>query len=537
MTAPGGTPDASCDVVVAGGGLGGIYAVHRFRQQGLSVIGLDGADGLGGVWYHNGYPGARVDVDSVDYCYYFSPELFGEWKWSERYAAQPDLLRYLNYVADKFDVRRHFRLRSRVTSAIWQPAQSRYLVTTSQHETVSCRFLVMATGNLSAPRKPDFPGLDSFGGDWAQTSQWPEGGVGYAGATVAVIGTGSSGVQAIPAVAQAARHVYVFQRTPNYVVPARNGPLDGDAWDAVRADVPAARAQLFSRPAGTSITRGERRAADCTPAGRNAALEAQWLRGGQGFNLVFADQGTDKTANDYAADFARDQIRRTVRDPAAAEALCPFDHPIGSRRLCLDTDYYQTYNQDNVTLVNVRAEPIEQITPRGIQTAARQYDVDLIIFALGFHAFTGALDSAGIRNEAGATPTGRWTRGPRTYLGLMTAGFPNLFTPTGAGSPSVLANMMLGNEHHIDFIAECIGYMDDRGLSAVEPEAAAEDEWTAHVAQAASRLLRLQVRNYMVHVNADDGSRFFIPYAGGFDRYARHCDDVIDRGFAGFAFS
>jgi cation diffusion facilitator CzcD-associated flavoprotein CzcO len=529
--------DTLCDVVVVGGGLGGIYAVRRFHQQGLSVVGLDGADGLGGVWYHNGYPGARVDVDSVDYCYYFSPDLFGQWKWSERYASQPDLLRYLNHVADKFDVRKRFRLRSWVTSAIWQPERKRYLVTTSQQETLGCRFLVMATGNLSAPRKPDFPGLDCFRGEWVQTSRWPQGGVDYAGRKVAVIGTGSSGVQTVPVVAQSADHVYVFQRTPNYAVPARNGPLDEQAWSAIGADVPAARARLFSQPAGTSVIHGDRRASDCTPAERRAALQAQWLRGGQGFNLVFADQGVDRMANDYAADFVRERIRETVRDRAVAEALCPFDHPIGSRRLCLDTNYYQTYNQDNVTLVNVRTEAIERVTPQGIQTAARHYDVDLIVFALGFHAFTGALDSAGIRNETGAAPTDRWNRGPRTYLGLMTSGFPNLFTLTGAGSPSVLANMMLGNEQHVDFVADCIAHMDAGGLSAVEPDVAAEDAWTAHVAQVAARLLRLQVRNYMVHVNPDDNSRVFIPYTGGFDRYVKHCDDVVDRGYAGFVFT
>jgi cation diffusion facilitator CzcD-associated flavoprotein CzcO len=525
------------DVVVVGAGFGGLYAVYRLQRSGLSVCGFEGAAGVGGVWWHNRYPGARVDVDSVDYCYYFSPELFSEWKWTERYAAQGELLRYLNHVADRFGIRKAFTFNTRVAGAQWLPDRCRYRVTTSTGHTVTCRFLVMTTGNLSIARKPAFPGLDEFKGEWVQTSHWPDYPVEYAGRRVAVIGTGSSGVQTIPVVAETASHLYVFQRTPNYSVPAQNGPVDDALWTEIRADLRKARADLFSRPAGTRVPRGKRRASEYSHDERMAVMEAQWNYGGQGFNLIFADQTTNKEANDHAAEFVRMKIRERVKPPGVAEALCPRDHPIGTRRLCLDTNYYETYNRGNVTLVNVRAEPIERITSRGILTADRHYEVDLIIFALGFHAFTGALDSAGIRNERGLAPTDRWKRGPRTYLGLTTAGFPNLFTVTGPGSPSVLANMALGNEQHINFVAECIEYMANAGFTAVEPTLAAEDAWTQHVAECASALLRFRVRNYMVHVNADDQSRVFIPYPGGFDRYSRRCQEVAENGFEGFAFT
>ncbi len=525
-----------CDVVVVGAGFGGLYAIHRLRQIGLSVVGFEAAPSVGGVWWHNRYPGARVDVDSLDYCYYFSPKLFADWQWTERYASQDELLRYLNHVADDFGIRRQIRFGSRVTSAQWLPHRQRYHVTTEQGDSVACRFLVMTTGNLSVRRSPDFPGLNDFTGEWVQTSHWPEHEVDLRDRRVAVIGTGSSGIQAVPVIAEEARELYVFQRTPNYSAPARNGPLDVEAWRRIRKDVPGARAELMRRPVGTRVRRAERRAGEYSPAERSAAIEARWNFGGQGLNLVFSDQGTNQTANDYVADFVRERIRATVKEPRVAELLCPKDHPIGSRRLCLDTNYYETYTRDNVTLIDMRAEPIERITSSGIQTADRHYDVDLIVFALGFHAFTGALNSAGIRNARGAAPTDRWQRGPRTYLGLMSAGFPNLFSVTGPGSPSVLANMALGNEHHVDFIADCITYMLEEGYSTVEPTREAEDQWTEHVADCASSLIRLRVKNYMVHVNDDDQSRVFIPYSGGFDRYVRHCDEAKERNFAGFQF-
>ena len=526
----------SYDVIAVGAGIGGLYAVHRFRQQGLSVLCLESAAGIGGVWYHNRYPGARVDIDSVDYCYYFSSELFRDWRWSERYAAQPELLAYLNHVADRFDLRRHIQLNTRVTSAQWHHDEKRYEVGTQDGRRFFCRYLVMTTGQLSAARDPEFPGLKDFKGEWVQASHWPDRPVQIAGRRVAVIGTGSSGVQAIPVIAETAKHLYVFQRSPNFVVPAQNGPLDEAQWKKIGANVPAEREHVFGTPGANHRLRGPRPAAEWTPEQRQELLEAQWAHGGQGMNAVFSDQAINKEANDYVADFVRSKIRQRVKDPAVAELLCPYDHPIGTRRLCLDTNYYEAYNRDNVTLVNLRGNAIERITPTGIQTAdGKHYEVDLIVFALGFHAFTGALRDANIRNERGETVVDLWKRGPQTLLGIMTKGFPNLFTITGAGSTSVLATMTLVNEFHIDWVAECIAHMQRHGYATVEPKLEDQNRWTEHVADVASKILRRNVRNYMVHVN-DDGSRVFMPYVGGFDKYVKAVREHTADNYRGFSF-
>jgi cation diffusion facilitator CzcD-associated flavoprotein CzcO len=525
------------DVIVVGAGLGGLYAVKKFSQMGLSVLGLEQASGLGGVWFHNRYPGARVDVESLDYCYYFSPELYRDWQWTERYASQPELLAYLNHVADRFNLREKILFKTALTSAQWRPNTARYTVETSTGLTYTCRFLVMATGNLSAARAPDFPGLASFRGEWVQASHWPDRPVEIAGRRIAVIGTGSTGVQAIPVLAEQARHLTVFQRSPNFSVPARNGPLDTAKFQEAAADVPGRRRALLQTRAAISSNLGPSLPfAGYTPAERQDRLERQWALGGQGMNRVFADQGTDKTANDAVADFVRAKIRQIVKNPAIAERLCPYDHPIGSRRLCVDTDYYQTYNRGNVTLVDIDANPITRITATGIQTATTHHELDLIVFAIGFHAFRGALDHVQILNEQGETPTTNWHRGPRTLLGLMTSGFPNLFLLTGPGSPSVLANMVVMNEEHVNFCAGLIAHMQAHGYATVEPEPAAEAAWGETVAEAAAKLLRLGVKNYMVHVNADDGSRVFMPYVGGLDRYTEICSAITENNYHGFAF-
>ena len=530
-------PVQGYDAIVVGAGIGGLYAIHRLRQQGLTVLGLESAAGVGGVWYHNRYPGARVDVESCEYCYHFSDPLFREWKWTERYAAQPELLLYLNHVADRLDIRRHILFETRMSGATWHPEDAGYRVETSRGGRFTCRFLIMASGNLSAARKPDFPGLDDFAGEWVQTSHWPERPVAIAGRRIAVIGTGSSGVQTIPTVAAEAAHVHVFQRSPNYSVPASNGPPDEERFQAIGADLAGKRARLMSTRAGiTSGLPPMLTYAEFDDAERLQRLERQWAHGGQGMNRVFTDQGINQTVNDAVSEFVRGKIREIVKDPEVAERLSPRDHPIGSRRLCVDTDYYATYNRDNVTLVDLGTEPVERITETGIRTTAGHYEVDLIVFALGFDAFRGALDRAGIRNEAGARVTDRWDKGPRTLLGIMTSGFPNLFFLTGPGSPSVLSNMVLMNEEHANWVADLIGYMDSHRHEIVEAEATAEDEWGECVAEAASQLLRLNVKNYMVHVN-DDGSRAFMPYVGGMDRYAEISNRIAADGYQGFRFS
>lgn len=524
------------DVIVVGAGIGGIYTLHRMREQGLSAIALESAKSVGGVWFHNRYPGARVDVESYEYCYYFSEEIYSEWQWSERYASQPELLRYFEFVVERLGLRPHILLETPMTAAQWHPDEARYHVEAAGRR-FTCRFLIMATGNLSAARKPDFKGLDDFGGEWVQTSHWPDRDVTLAGRRVAVIGTGSSGVQAIPAIAEQAEQLYVFQRSPNYSVPARNGPFDPERHAAILADLSGKRdAMLATRSGITSGVPPFRTYAEFTEEERQTRLEKQWLSGGQGMNRVFTDQGTDQSVNDVVANFVRNKIREIVKDPTTAEKLTPHDHPIGSRRLCIDTDYYKTYNLDNVSLVDLRAEPIETITAKGIRTTKGEYEVDLIVFALGFEAFRGAMDRVDIRNDKGARPTDHWQRGPRTLLGLMTEGFPNFFFLTGPGSPSVLSNMVIMNEEHANWVADLIGYMDKNGYDRVEPTPEAVSAWSETVAEAASKLLRLNIKNYMVHVNQEDGTRVFMPFVGGVDKYREIALKTAADKYPGFAF-
>jgi cation diffusion facilitator CzcD-associated flavoprotein CzcO len=500
------------------------------------VLGLEQAADVGGVWFHNRYPGARVDVEAYFYCYFFDPALYQDWKWTERYPAQPEILRYLNFVANKYEVKPLFRFNTRMTGAQWDPATNRYAVTTEHGDTATVRYLVMTTGQLSKARKPAFEGLDDFAGEWLQTSHWPGRPIDLTGKRVGVIGTGSSGVQAIAEIAEVAGHLFVFQRTANYTVPAQNGLIDRVKYDEIAGHVEETWNQVVRHPAGAIMPMGLGPASDFDEEERNRILEQRWEYGGHSINVVFTDQGTNLEANTIVADFVRSKVRGIVTDPDVAETLMPTEYPIGSRRLCVSTGYYESFNRDNVTLVDVKKDPIERITRDGISTRDTHHALDVIVFALGFNAFTGALDAANIRNDAGQQPSDDWRRGPKTYLGLMTSGFPNLFIVTGPGSPSVLANMIVANVQHIDFIAECITYMADHGFTRVEPTERAQAEWTNHVAEAASKLLRLNVENYMVHVN-EDKTRVFMPYAGGMGAYSERCDDVVRKDYEGFSFA
>jgi cation diffusion facilitator CzcD-associated flavoprotein CzcO len=533
VRATGTAPDF--DVVVVGAGIGGIYAAHRLSTQGLAVLGLEGAPGVGGVWYHNRYPGARVDIESLYYCYY-DPQIYPNWKWTERYASQPELLAYLNFAADTWDVKRLFRFKTWLTGARWDPELHHYIVTTDGGDTITCRYLVMTSGQLSKARRPSFAGLDDFTGEWVQTSHWPDTPVATKGKRIAVVGTGASGVQAIPVLARDAEQLYVFQRTANYSSPAQNGPLDDATFQAIAGDVREEWQRLMKHPAASNIPIGAGAAADFSPTEQRQLMEERWSYGGHTVNAIFTDQGTSHEANDIVSEFVRDKVRAQVQDPDTREKLLPTAYPIGTRRLCVDTDYYPTYNRANVTLVDIRADPIETITPTGIKTTQAHFPVDLIVFAIGFDAFTGALRAANIRNESGVELTEAWQRGPRTFLGLMTHGFPNVFLITGPGSPSVLANMVAANVHHIDVVGDMIAYMEDHGHVSVQPSAGAEAEWTAHVAEVSTGLIRLTVENYMVHVNRDDGTRVFMPYAGGLPRFAETCEEIAAAGYRGFEF-
>jgi cation diffusion facilitator CzcD-associated flavoprotein CzcO len=523
------------DVVVVGAGMGGIYAVHRLRQQGLSVVCLEAAGGIGGVWYHNSYPGARVDIESSQYCYLFDEDLYRDWKWSERYAAQPEILGYLNHVADRFDVRRHIRLGSRVIAAVWSPTICRYAVRTHTGELFNARFLVMATGQLSKPRKPNFAGIDDFVGEWVQTSDWRD--IQLDGKRIAVVGTGSSGMQTVTALAGKVEHLYVFQRTPHYAVPAHNGPTTEHRHARLATTVSNMWNEMLGSPKGIVFPPAAGKAGDFLPEQRRAILEERWAFGGQAMQGLFTDQNVDIESNTVVADFVRQKTRERIADPELAEKLLCYSYPFGVRRICVDTGYYESFNRDDVSLIDVQADPIERITENGIRLASgAEVEVEIIIFALGFNAFTGSLDEAGVANECGRRPSDNWVRGPRTYLGLMTTGFPNLFIITGPGSPSVLVNMNLGNVQHVDFVAELIEFMNERGYATVEASKDAEDAWTEYAASLAEPLLRRTYDNYLTHVNADDGSRVVIPFAGDLTTYIERCDEVVASGYKGFDF-
>jgi cation diffusion facilitator CzcD-associated flavoprotein CzcO len=523
------------DVVVVGAGIGGIYAVHRFAEQGLSVVGVEGAPGVGGVWYHNRYPGARVDLEGIYYSY-LDPKLYRAWEWKERYPSQPELLAYLNFAADTWDVKRLYHFNTWVTGADWDPTSHCYTIRTDTGLTLRARFLVMATGPLSKPREPKFPGLDSFRGEWVLTARWPDRPVATEGKRIGVIGTSATGVQVIPVLAKQASHLYVFQRTANYSVPAQNGPMDQKRMREHMDRVEQLWEEVLRHPGGTDLPLGVAPAKSLSEEERRRVLEERWAYGGHAMQQVFTDQGTDIESNEIVAEFVRSKIREIVKDPVLAEKLTPREYPIGTRRLCVDTGYYETFNRDNVTLVDIKADPIERITPTGIQTRSTHIELDLIVFATGFEAFVGSLYPAHIRNEAGKELSDYWSRGPSTYLGLMVHGLPNLFLMTAPGSPSVLANFFPTSMYQADFIGDLIEHMRRSGLTRVEPAAEAERAWNEFVAEAAQPLIRLQVQNYMVHVNPD-GSRVMWPYPGGLNTYVQRCDEIRANGFTGFVFS
>lgn len=521
------------DVIVVGAGIGGLYGVKRFRDQGLSVLGLEAAPEVGGVWYHNSYPGARVDTQSIYYSYYFDPELYREWNWTERYAVQAELLAYLQHVADRYDLRRLFRFNTRMTSGTWDPRNDRYTVTTDTGETFTGRYLVMATGQLSKGKPPAFPGLDEFEGEWSLTSDWRP--VTVDDVRVAVVGTGSSGVQATTAISKRASHLYVLQRTPGWIVPVVNGPFDASARDAIAESLEESWTEILESAGGYPTPPPAGKASDFTPEERRAILEKQWAEQPVFVFSVFSDIGTDAEANEVISEFVREKTRARIDDPAVADKLINRIYPIGSRRVVFDTGYYESFNRPNVTLVDVGEDPIERITRTGIRLASgREIEVDTIAFALGFEAFTGAINAANIRNEHGAGPFDHWQRGPQTYLGLMTEGFPNLFMVTGPGSPSTLSgNLNMSTVQHLDFIGELIAATEKRGAHRIEPSHEAVEAWTAHAAEVAEPLLRRQDDYYFVHVN-DDGSRIMIPYTGGVGDYVKRCNEIIARDFEGF---
>jgi len=490
--------------------------------------------GVGGTWYWSRYPGARCDIESMDYSYSFSDALQQEWRWSERYATQPEILRYINHVADRFDLRRDIQFETRVTAAVFDATTNRWAIQTDGGERVSARFCIMAIGCLSTAQTPTFPGLETFKGAWYHTGNWPHAGVDFTGQRVGVIGTGASGIQSIPVIARQAAQLFVFQRTPNFTIPAWNGPLDPEHERHLKATYAEHRRKNRESRAGFVVPVGDTPALAATPDERQRAYEARWARGGFGFTSTFADLNTNAEANETAAAFVRARIRDIVRDPAVAEALSPRDHPIGTKRLPLDTDYYDTFNRDNVTLVDVRKDPIEAITPDGLRTRDAAYALDRIVFATGFDAMTGALLAIDIQGRAGSTLKETWLAGPRTYLGIAVAGFPNLFIITGPGSPSVLSNMIVSIEQHVDWIADCIAYLRARDLTTIEATIEAEDAWVAHVNEVAHTTLYPRANSWYMGANIPGKPRIFMPYIGGVGVYRQKCDAVAANGYEGF---
>jgi len=527
------------DVVVAGAGFAGMYMLHRLRGLGLRARVIDAATGVGGTWYWNRYPGARCDVESMSYSYSFDEDLEQEWVWTERFPTQPEILRYANHVADRFDLRRDIQFETRVTSMVWDETASPpvWRVETDAPDSYTARYVVAATGCLSASRIPDFPGLDSFGGQTYHTGQWPHEGVDFTGKRVGVVGTGSSAIQSIPVIASQADHVTVFQRTANFSVPANNRPLTEAEQREMKENYRDYRRQARESQVGVPMEVQDVSALDVDADTRTAEFEARWKIGGTFVLRAYNDLTSNPASNDTAAEFVRSKIRQVVEDPETAELLSPRGYPVGTKRICVDTDYYRTFNLDHVDLVDIRNAPITEITPTGLRTAEAEYDFDAIVFATGFDAMTGALLGMNIVGRAGEKLADKWEAGPRTYLGVSVAGFPNLFTITGPGSPSVLSNMMVSIEQHVEWISDALAHLDTKPLGVIEAQREAEDAWVQHVAEVGDTTLYPQTDSWYVGANIPGKPRVFMPYVGGVGSYRQRCEEIAANGYEGFAVS
>jgi len=525
------------DAIIVGAGFAGMYMLHRLRGLGLSARVLEAGGGVGGTWYWNRYPGARCDVQSMDYSFSFSPELEAEWDWSEKYATQPEILRYANHVADRFDLRRDIQFETRVKSARYDEASGRWRIETRQGERLEAQYYIIATGCLSVPKEIDIPGCDQFTGRSYHTADWPRAGVDFSGLKVGVIGTGSSAIQSIPIIAEQAAELTVFQRTPAFSLPAYNRPLSDADRAAWRARYGEHRARSRLSAFGVPDHPMEKSALEVSAEERERAYEEGWQSGTLISMLQkYNDLLTSVEANETAAEFVRDKIRSIVRDPDVAETLCPYSFPIGTKRACLDTNYYQTFNLPHVHLVDLRRTPIEAVTHGGVRTTAREYAFDAIVYATGFDAMTGAIVNVDVRGRGGHSLGAKWTEGTRTYLGLSVAGFPNLFLITGPGSPSVMSNMIISIEQHVDWIADCLTWMRTHGYTTIEAVPEAEQEWVDHVNAVADVTLFPRANSWYMGANVPGKPRVFMPYIGGVGSYRLKCDEVAGSDYAGFRF-
>lgn len=523
------------DAVIVGAGFAGMYTLHRMRRSGFTAQVFEAGDNVGGTWYWNRYPGARCDVESMEYSFSFDTDLQQEWQWSERYATQPEILSYANHVADRFDLRRDISFNTRVESAHFLEEENTWLVTTEHGDEVRARFCIMATGCLSSVNQPDLSGIADYEGDTYHTGQWPHAGVDFTGKTVGIIGTGSSAIQSIPLIAAQARQLTIFQRTANFSIPAHNQELDQSFIDEIKADYESFREENRQMFAGFGARRSvyEDSVWDADKELREKRFEERWGLGGLGFLRAFGDLGLSLEANDIAAEFVRNKIRDIVDDPEVAELLCP-DGVIGCKRLCVDTDYYATFNRDNVTLVDISRDPIDRLTQHGLLTGGKDYEFDAIIFATGFDAMTGSLLRIDLQGKDGLTLQDKWSAGPRTYLGLAVAGFPNLFTISGPGSPSVLSNMIVTIEQHVNWIMDCLEHLREEGIKTIEAGPEAEDAWVTQGNELADMTLMPQCNSWYLGANVPGKPRIFMPFVGGLPLYAETCDRVAANNYEGF---
>ena len=522
------------DIVVVGAGFAGLYALYRLRELDFRVRVVEASGGVGGTWYWNRYPGARCDVESLEYSFSFSRALEQTWQWTERYAAQPEILAYANHIADRFDLRRDIDFDTRVRTAILDETRCLWRLDTDNARQYLAGMCIMAIGCLSVPRRPDFKGLDDFEGKWYHTGFWPHHAVDFRSKRVGVVGTGSSAIQAIPIIARQAEHLTVFQRTANFSIPARNRPMDEETASYWKANYPELRFEARRTSSGILNMDNDDAASDLTPGERQQEIEGRWTRGGLSMWNAFSDILTDEGSNAQVADFVREKIRETVRKSDVAEMLCPKDYPLGTKRLCVDTRYYDTFNRDNVSLVDLRRSPIETLTKHGLRTRDRHYALDVLVFATGFDAMSGPLLNIDLRGRAGATIADWWRVGPRTYLGLAIAGFPNLFLVAGPGSPSVLCNMILAIEQHVDWIADCLSYLRRQGFTCIEASAEAERDWVEHCNETAEKTLYPKANSWYMGANIPGKARVFMPYVGGAWNYRQKCDAVATNRYEGF---
>jgi cation diffusion facilitator CzcD-associated flavoprotein CzcO len=533
---------ADVDVVVIGAGFGGLHMLYRLREHGFTMQGVEMGAGVGGTWYWNRYPGARVDVGSVEYSFTFSKAIQDEWTWTELMAPQEEIERYINFVADRLDLRKHITFETKVTAMDWDEANALWTVETDRGDRWTCRFVVTAVGCLSAPLEPAIEGRESFAGVALYTNRFPKEGFDFTGKRVGLIGTGSSGVQATPVIAAQAKHLAIFQRSAAYTMPAGNRPWRPGEFEALREDYDAIRAAQIASPVGAvrfgAVAIGgagpTQKILETPMAERMARLDREGWLAASGF--AWADVMTDIEANRAATELYAEMIRRTVKDPETAAALVPH-YPMGCKRPIIDIGYFETFNRDNVALVDLRKNPITQITPAGVETAQQAYDLDVIVFATGFDAMTGALNRIDIRGREGKRLRQAWlAEGPRAYLGLQVAGFPNLFTITGPGSPSVLTNMIMSVEQHGDWIIDCLSSLRARGLRTIEASVAAQEEWVTHVAGLADGGVRVHpsCQSWYLGANVPGKVRVYMPYAGGLNVYRERCRAIAENGYEGF---